>query len=165
MAQRSYKNCDIFLCGLMLANGTSQPSHMKTIGGLLNIVISISMVKKWKFWRKEVFMESAINGVKILHWPSCKERQVITTHGLQFFTTRRRLVCSLGCSPGSVKIHHRWKEMKDVKVAIPTRNWPARWRRRGPWKKNRSSGQRTTHDPKKWMCMVWCAFLLDAIFF
>ena len=40
-AHDTTKYCDIFLCGLMLANGTSRPSHMKIIGVVLNIVVSI----------------------------------------------------------------------------------------------------------------------------
>jgi len=44
MTQQKY--CDIFLRGLLLANGTSRPSHMKIIGVLLNIAVSISMGKK-----------------------------------------------------------------------------------------------------------------------
>ena len=36
-------------CGVMrLQNGTSQSYHMETMGVLLNIVVSISMGKKWK---------------------------------------------------------------------------------------------------------------------
>ena len=51
LSRSAFRNSDFFLCGFMLVNEASQPSHMKIIGGLWNIVVLISMGKNWKLWR------------------------------------------------------------------------------------------------------------------
>ena len=93
---------------------------------------SVRITDCWTSWSRYLWERSgsfdkrkcsfqSVSGVKILHWPCWKKFQSITMHGVQWFTVRRLWGCLWSDSISrNLCISTVWKDMKDVKVAIPT---------------------------------------------